>query len=305
MTNILLVDSYNALFQLLHVHEPNVFWRFTTDLKGIMADLKISKVIMCCDAGSSKYRLEKYPAYKGTRQEARDKATPAEVARRDKFMAETRVFLDECPMFGFEVVKCPGIEADDIIAYFVQHVDLTKFRLGILSSDTDLFQLIRPNVVQRSYSDKMKFKPLALDVPKKVWVNYARFLDVYDVTPEQWPHVKALAGDTGDNITSPAGLGDTFALKLIQKYGNIDGVFKAANDDTLDIPRMTQKVKTALASAEGQAMVRRNMELVSLLYTPEVEAQIFGHWASKIDAVIANLCSIFRRSKRRCSRTEG
>lgn len=287
MTNVLLVDAYNALFQLMHVKESNVFWRFTTDLKTIISDLNIGKVVMCCDAGKSKYRLAKYPEYKSDRQVARDKADPKEVARRAQFMQDASDYLNSCGMFGIEVVKCPGVEADDIIAYFVQHTDLTKFRLAILSSDSDLFQLLRPNVVQRSYSEKMKFKPLKLDVPKKVWVNTTRFIDVYNMEPWQWAHVKSLSGDKGDSIYSPEGLGDMLAMAMVQKYGTIDSVFNAATEGTLDIPRLPHKVKVALASSEGQAMVRRNMELVNLLYTPETEADIFDGWFDYLDSAIA------------------
>lgn len=294
MTNILLVDAYNVLLTLMHVKEKDVFWRAATDIKQIMYDLGISKVVMCCDAGDSKYRLSKYPEYKLTRREARAKEElekPAEAARKAAFIKDAKEFIDLSPMFGFDVVKCPGIEADDIIAYFVQHTDLTTHRIAILSSDTDILQVIRPNVVQRSYSKKMKFKPLDVDVPPKVWVNTSRFIEVYGIEPKQWVHFKALAGDTSDNITSPEGLGEGGALKLIQKYGDIDTIFKEAEAGTLQIPRLAKKAKAALATEEGQAMVRRNVDIVSLLYTDEQHKELFVDtgWDVALDEVIDTL----------------
>jgi hypothetical protein len=74
---------------------------------------------------------------------------------------------------------------------------------------------------------------------------------------------------------------------MIQKYGNIETVFKVAEAGELVIPRLTGKVKAALASKEGQDMVRGNMEMVNLLYTPEVENEIFAPWKDMLDTTIS------------------
>lgn len=293
MQNILAIDGYNTLLSLMHLKSRDVLWDYLTEIKSYMEGRQIHKAVIFKDAGESAYRLSMYPEYKSDRKVMREKMKekdPAEAARREAFMKEAREVLDILPSFGIEVFSLPRIEADDCIAYLVQHTDLTKFRIATLSSDTDLFQLIRPNVVQRGLLAKMKYKPLDLEVGAGNWVTRDSFINAYGTSPEKWHIVKSLAGDTSDSITSPKGLGEGFALAMVKKYDTLEEILQRAADGTLDIPRLQAKTKEALGSPEGRAMVERNVLLTRLNYTPEQEAEIFsGAAKEKIDDLISRL----------------
>lgn len=270
---ILVIDALNCLFQLKHRKSSSVLWDFITDMKQIACDLKISRVVMCCDAGQSTYRLKLHPGYKGDRIKNKEKESDKDKADRAKFLEEANQVIKLAPLFGFDVVKVKGVEADDLVAYLACHTDLTSNRLAILSSDSDLFQLLRPNIVQRSYSDKMTLKPLDYKIPPKVWLNTARFKEAYEIDPWQYAHYKALAGDTGDSIKSPYKVGETSAMRMIQKWGTLEGV-KANLGNLGSIPRFSSVGKDNLRAEF--AMVEANLPLVNLNHTPEVFQEMFG-----------------------------
>lgn len=283
MKHVLLVDLLNSTFQLKHYKEKEPIWRFASDLRNIMSQNAISKVILCTDTGSSAYRLGLYPEYKEVRRARREAASSDEKAAMLEFFEVVNQFKELAPMFGFEVASVPNVEADDIVAYFSREIDTTKVRASILSSDTDLFQLLRPGVRQRSYGEKMKL--LDTDVPTQTWVTYDRFCEVYEMTPYQYMQAKSIAGDTGDSIYSPEGVGEGAGMKLIRRYGSIDEVEK--NIDDLDIPRFSKKGRENLKNDFW--MVRRNVELISLLHDPAKYKSIFGAGLSSLEDIKANL----------------
>jgi 5'-3' exonuclease len=248
---------------------------------------------LCCDKGSSVYRIAKYPEYKSARKARRadeDARNPSNRARREEFLSDVDEFLETASIFGFDIIQSPGLEADDQIAYFCNHTPLEDNRLAILSSDTDLLQLIRPNIVQRALTEKMKLKPTDIQIPPKVWVNETRFKEAYQIEPASYMVVKALGGDTGDSITSPEGLGEMYALRLVQKYGTLDNIFAVAKENAIDIPRLPQKVKDALKLQENIDMIMRNVGLVNLRHGAEAEAELYPPLTrAKMDEVIASI----------------
>ena len=274
--NILLIDGLNSLFQLNHNNTPlkDLLWTFVTDLKRIMGELHINRAVLVYDKGESRYRMKLHPGYKGERKARRAKEAlddPAKAAADARFRDAAFRVIGQLPAFGIETLCFPNVEADDVIAYMVNHLDTDLYQVYIMSTDTDLLQLLRPGVQQRGYCKTMGLKPTDVKIPDKVWVNVKRFTDAYGFAPHQYTHMKALAGDRGDSVPSPPGLGEGWALKLIQTYGSLDGV--RANLDDLRIPRMPAKVKEALKSNWG--LVEQAYELVNLRHTPEQEQAIF------------------------------
>lgn len=270
MTHVLAVDTLNSLFFLHHNHEADPIWKFVHDLRGVMNTWKINKTVLCCDRGQSQYRLNLYPDYKKDRRERRELETPENKERLDKFFKEVvEKFIKIAPMFGFEVAGISGVEADDIISYFSRTVDATT-RVAIMSSDTDLLQLLRPGVIQRSYGDKMKL--FDTDIPVQVWINEARFIEASGMTPYQYMEAKSISGDKGDSIYSPEGIGEGQGMKLIRRYGSIEEVEK--NKDSWDVPRFPEKYRNNLR--EEFWMVHRNKELINLLHDESTYRKVFG-----------------------------
>lgn len=263
---LLVIDTLNVLFYLHHIKEPQKLWRFLADLRVIMDQFKVYKIVLACDGkGGSRYRKALHPGYKGDRGKRREQATPAEKARLERFLREDVAEIIEVgeSLFGFHAIQLAGVEADDIIAWIVNTINLDDFEIMVMSSDSDLFQLLRPGVVQASYGKDMAL-PLSskAKIPRNLWMNTDHFRQTFEIEPPLYAHVKALSGDTSDSIPSPEGVGSTLALRLIQRYGSLLGVQQ--NLDSLDVERLTEKARRSLK--ENFHQVWFNMKLVNLNY---------------------------------------
>lgn len=261
--NVLAVDLLNSMYNLFHTRNPTPEWKFINDLRRIMVQWNIHKVILCCDTGSSKWRLERYPQYKEARRARREALPEEDKEAMSKFFKTVEHFKEMSAIFGFERAAIYGVEADDILSYFATGVDSGTYRCAILSSDSDIFQMLRPGVMQRAYTDKMKL--LDIELPQQVWVTEERFIEAYGITPKQYMEAKSISGDIGDSIYSSHGMGTKTATKLIQKYGSIEGVKENLHD--LDVSRFSGRAKEEFIN--NFDLVYRNMELISLLHTPE------------------------------------
>lgn len=285
MKRILICDFANSFFTHFHFKDNDKAWRFITNLRGIIDQFKIDKVVYATEGGKSKYRLNILPTYKAGRALRREKDTPEEKARFERFKTEEMPEVMELSrMLGVTVAQVWGVEADDIVSYLVRHTDLENYQICLLSTDYDLMQLLRPGVVQCGYNKNMVV-PLTNGekLPPKMWVNSKVFEDQYEITPAQYAHVLALAGDVSDSVVSPKGLGEGLALKMVQKYGSISGVEE--NLKKLDIPRLPKKLKETLPLC--YCMVHRNLLLVDLNHSPEVDEAIFGKdGMEKLDEII-------------------
>jgi 5'-3' exonuclease len=106
---------------------------------------------------------------------------------------------------------------------------------------------------------------------EKVWVNPKRYQDAFGFPPEKHTEMKALAGDRGDSVPSPEGIGEGWAWKLIQRFGSLQGV--KDNLDNLDIPRFPVKAKANLKAQ--WPLVEQALKLVNLRHSAEEEQAIF------------------------------
>ena len=122
-----------------------------------------------------------------------------------------REFLDAC---GVKRYECEGIEADDIIGSFASaHPEVS---ITILSSDRDLLQLIDKT------TDVLLMKK---GISEMQLMDLQALQDAYGLRPEQIVDLKALMGDTADNIPGVKGVGEKTALKLLSCYDSVDGVY--------------------------------------------------------------------------------
>lgn len=274
MKRILLVDFANSLFTQHHYKNANPTWAFINDLRKIAAQFGVYRTVFACEGGKSQYRLKMHPAYKAQREENRKKMTPADLKRYNDFkQIEMPECLAVCKALGIQQLSVKGVEADDIISYYVRNIDLSKYQVMMLTTDQDMYQLLRPGVVQAGYNKKMT-EPLAGEskIPAKLWMNAKQFTGQYEIEPAQYAHVKALSGDTGDNYLSPKGLGETFALRMIQQFGSIEEVEK--NIDTMQITKLPKTVKPLLK--EQYETIYHNFKLANLNHSPETDLEIFG-----------------------------
>lgn len=288
MKRILLIDSLNVLFTLYHRKSNGKVWKFYEDLRTIVYQFGVHRVLMAAEGGRSKYRLSIHPGYKEDRIKRREQEPQSEKDRLERFLKEEVADVySVAEMLGIQIVKVQGAEADDVIARVVNALDYSEYQLMIMSSDTDLHQLLRSGVVQSSYGALLEYLDAGKKIPGSVWINSETFTKEKGVTPKQYALVKSLAGDTADSIPSPKGLGETTALRLIEKYGDLDTVESELknNFEGVVIPRFSVKVKQALLDEFHS--IRRNRLLIELDHSPE---EVLGEDGVKyVSEVLDNL----------------
>ncbi len=175
------------------------------------------------DLKAPTFRHKKYDGYKAGR-----KGMPDELAMQLPYVKKLLSAM------GVPVIECEGYEADDILGTLAAECDKNGAECILATGDRDSFQLISDKVTVNLASTK-----------EDILYTPAKIAEVYGVTPKQMIDVKALMGDSSDNIPGVAGIGEKTALSLIQKYGSIDEIYK--NPDSLDI---TKSVRQKLIDGE-------------------------------------------------------
>ena len=269
---LLLIDQMGCFFHLLHHRSQHKAWDFISDIKRLIVDYKIDRVVMCGESGKSKYRLGIFPEYKLKRAEQRAKLKPEDIKRYEDFLKEDVPDLELlCSMVDIPIIKAPKVEGDDLLAYFTNHLDLDEWKIIMMTPDADMLQCIKPGVVVGSYGKDLRAS-LDTRVPAKIWLNTQQFQGIYEMPPTRWSQVKALGGCKSDAIPSPQGIGETFAIRLLQKYESLENI--EANLETLSVPRLGTNALKSLQ--DNFDMVWRNLKITELNYGPEVELEIFG-----------------------------
>lgn len=270
----ILINDHNASYHWhYHAKDKSPEVSYLRTLREIISRFKVDKVINLQDGGYA-YRTSIYPEYKTQRQERREKQSEADQKAYANFRKNAYKFAkDILPLFGMTTLRVQNSEADDLGAFLVKHIDKSQHQILLLSSDKDWHQNLQHNVVQASYTDIQNALKSQSSIPGSVWLSESGFEKKYDLKVAQWIWVKALQGDTGDNVKGVApGLGEGAATKLMQTYGSIQGI--KDHIDNLEIPRMTAKAKEGLK--ENWETLYLNYQVMNLRHTADEELDILG-----------------------------
>lgn len=194
-------------------------------------------VAVAFDLKAPTFRHKAVSSYKANR-----KGMPDELAMQ---MPKIKEILKE---LGIKVVEVEGYEADDVLGTISDVFSNSGNECFILTGDRDSFQLVRDNVTVR----------LAGTKETKVYTP-ERIMEEYGVEPRQMIEIKALMGDSSDNISGVKGIGEKTALSLIQKYGNIDKLYEEFKDSDL-----TNSVKAKLEEGKDSAFESRFLGTIVL-----------------------------------------
>ncbi len=240
MKKILLLDGNSMLFRAYYATvygrmmrtsngiPTNAVFGFVTMFQKALEQIAPDGVLVAWDAGKPTFRHEAYSEYKGTRKELDQELIVQ--------FPITREFLDAC---GVKRYECEGIEADDIIGSFVSaHPEVA---ITILSSDRDLLQLIDET------TDVLLMKK---GISEMQLMNVQELQAAYGLRPEQIVDLKALMGDSADNIPGVKGVGEKTALKLLSCYDDVDGVYAHLDE-------IKGKLQEKLAEGKESAMLSR------------------------------------------------
>lgn len=217
MEKIILVDGNNLLFRSYYAtaysgnlmqnskgFPTNAIYGFVNMINKIITEEEPKYMIVAFDKGKT-FRHEQYDFYKQGRSE-----TPEELK------VQFPIAKDILNAMGIKYYECDNYEADDIIGTFAHYCDEEEDFIGtIVSSDKDLLQLISPDIDMKLLKQKDYIR-----------YNEQTFFEDYGIPPKQVVDLKALMGDPSDNIPGVKGVGEKTALKLLQQYKTLDGVYE-------------------------------------------------------------------------------
>ena len=202
-----------------------------------LAEVEPDCVAVAFDLRAPTFRHLANSSYKANR-----KGMPDDLAQQMPLIRKLLTLL------GIRIVECEGFEADDILGTLSKAAADSGNECFILTGDRDSFQLINDKVTVR----------LAGTKETKIYTP-DRIREEYGVDPLQMIEVKALMGDSSDNISGVKGIGEKTALSLIQQTGSVDVLY-----DKLDELTLTKSVRTKLESGHQDALDSRFLATIRL-----------------------------------------
>ena len=247
MEKVLLVDGNNLIFRSYYAtayngnvmknskgFPTNALYGFVNMLNKIIEEEHPTYMMVAFDKGKT-FRHEKYADYKGGRA-----ATP------DELKAQFPLSRKLCNAMGITYYEIDNYEADDIIGTFAEKCNNNKdYDALIVSSDKDLLQLITDEVTVK-----------LLKQQGYIMMDKKEFKNTYELDdPKRMVDLKALMGDSSDNIPGVKGIGEKTAINLLKEYGTLDGLYE-------NVDSVKGKVKDKLV--EGKQSAYDSYELATI-----------------------------------------
>lgn len=204
----------NAVFGFMNIYLKN------------FNELKPDCVAVAFDLPDPTFRHKAVQTYKANRH-----GMPPELAPQLPLIKKLLTFM------GIKIVECAGYEADDILGTLSQSCTDSGNQCFILTGDRDSLQLIDENVTVVLATNK-----------GDIYYTPEQFSKDYGFPPVQLIDFKALRGDSSDNISGVAGIGEKTATMLIKEYGTIENLYSAYADSGL-----SKGVKNKLMNGENAA----------------------------------------------------
>lgn len=195
----------------------NAIYGFLLTLVNLKNNFEIDALAVAFDLKKPTFRHELYSEYKANRKKMSD----------DLFV-QLEVIKELLTELGYRTIECEGFEADDILGTFAKHCENTNNECTIVTGDRDSLQLISKNVKVKLLSNKTD----------KIYTE-KEIMEEYNLEPSELIDLKAIEGDSSDNIPGVKGIGKKGALDLIKKFKSIENIYN--NIDTLDIKEGTKK----------------------------------------------------------------
>ena len=219
----------------------NAIYGFAIELLKVITEMKPKYIAVAFDVSKKTFRNDIYADYKATR-----KPMPEELASQINSLKRM------LSLMGIKMLEKQGLEADDIIGTIAKRFDVDTL---ILTGDRDSFQLI-------DKSTKVCFMKKGLS--EVVILGKDNLKEFYGVEPEQVVDLKALQGDTADNIPGVMGVGPKTAVDLIAKYKTLDGVYD-------HIEEVQGKLKEKLIGGKEMAYISQKLATINTKVDIECE----------------------------------
>jgi DNA polymerase-1 len=239
---LVLIDGHALAYRAYYALPPDLKTRageltgavygFTSMMINAWRDEQPDYIAVTFDVGKT-FRNGLFADYKATRAKM-----PEELARQlDRIQQVVQTF-------NVPVVTAEGFEADDVLGTLAARATADGLQTIIVTGDTDVFQLIGPDVRvlinRRQWSDTQLYDEAAVR-------------ERYGLEPRQLIDYKALVGDTSDNVPGVKGVGDKTATRLLQKYGSLEAVYEHLDEIT------TTRARTALEAGRDSAFLSQTL----------------------------------------------
>ena len=257
LNKLVLIDGNSLSFRafyalpLLSNHagiHTNAVYGFAMLLEKIIKEEKPNHFLVAFDAGKTTFRHSKYSEYKGGRQK-----TPPELSEQFPYI---RQLLDAYHIKRYEL---DNYEADDIIGTLSRQADEEDFETIIITGDRDLTQLATDNVT--IYYTKKGVTDVDHYTPKFIAEKYN------GLVPKQIIDMKGLMGDTSDNIPGVAGVGEKTAIKLLNQFESVEGVYEHIEEVT------AKKLKEKLINSKADALMSKDLATINVHSPIEVSLE--------------------------------
>lgn len=257
LNKLVLIDGNSLSFRafyalpLLSKHagiHTNAVYGFAMLLEKIIKEEKPNHFLVAFDAGKTTFRHSKYSEYKGGRQK-----TPPELSEQFPYI---RQLLDAYHIKRYEL---DNYEADDIIGTLSRQADEEDFETIIITGDRDLTQLATDNVT--IYYTKKGVTDVDHYTPKFIAEKYN------GLVPKQIIDMKGLMGDTSDNIPGVAGVGEKTAIKLLNQFESVEGVYEHIEEVT------AKKLKEKLINSKDDALMSKDLATINVHSPIEVSLE--------------------------------
>ena len=257
MNKLVLIDGNSLSFRafyalpLLSNHagiHTNAVYGFAMLLEKIIKEEKPNHFLVAFDAGKTTFRHSKYSEYKGGRQK-----TPPELSEQFPYI---RQLLDAYHIKRYEL---DNYEADDIIGTLSRQADEADFETIIITGDRDLTQLATDNVT--IYYTKKGVTDVDHYTPEFIAEKYQ------GLVPKQIIDMKGLMGDTSDNIPGVAGVGEKTAIKLLNQFESVEGVYEHIEEVT------AKKLKEKLINSKADAFMSKDLATINVHSPIEVSLE--------------------------------
>ncbi|HEX7022653.1 MAG TPA: DNA polymerase I [Trueperaceae bacterium] len=215
--------SYFAIRELTNSKgvSTNAVYGFVRSLLRILREEgEHDATVVTFDAPARTFRHEQYEDYKAGRA-----PTPDDLPR------QIRTIKELVRLLGLHQVEVAGLEADDLIGTIAKRCEAKGYKVEIVTSDRDAYQLVSEHVTVRGLDKADRYGP------DEVFAKYG-------VRVEQWTDYRALTGDSSDNIPGAKGIGPVTARKLLQNYGTLDHILE--NLDDIQPAGTAQKIRDSL-----------------------------------------------------------
>ena len=273
MEKFLLIDGNSLLFRAYYATAfgrilktsygkyTNAVVAFNNMMSNAIKEIQPDHILVAFDTKDKTFRHEMFDDYKGHRSKA-----PEELVEQFETVRE---LIDAANIPRLEI---SGFEADDIIGSFSKKFD--DMEMIILTSDQDMLQLVDDN------TNLMLMRKGVSDI---LHVNMDNFEELYEVRPDQIIDLKAMMGDSADNIPGIPGIGKVTALKLVKRF------------DTLE----TLLASTEELKGKQKENVENNVEIAKLskvLATIKTDMDLeYTHNDFKLDIDYQNLYMFYRQ----------